>query len=102
MGTPNPLGILEFGAFTAQVANQIASAMAAMGFATTGRIFYLDPALGNDNNNGQVPTVYAQPGGQGPVQSLAAGSALLTAGENDVLVLIGNGTTTGTARMSIT
>ena len=106
MGTPNPLGILEFGAFTSQAANQIASAMAAMGFATTGNIYYLDPANGNDNNNGQVSTVFSQqsgePGGQGPVQSLAKGYALLTAGNNDVLVLIGNGTTSATARMSLT
>lgn len=100
MGSPAPLGILNYGAFTNLTANLIAQAIGQAGFGTTGKIFYLDAANGNDNNNGQVPTINAQPGGQGAVQSLAAGYALLTAGQNDVLVLIGNGTTTATARLT--
>lgn len=98
----NPLGITNFGAFTQLTAQIIAQAIAQAGFATTGKIFYCDPANGNDNWSGTVPTISANSNGQGPVASLAAGYGLLTAGENDVLVLIGNGTTTATARMSIT
>ena len=100
----NPLGITNFGAFTNITALQIASQLAAAGFATTGNIYYLDPANGNDNWNGQAPAAPAgaNSGGIGPVQSLTAGYALLVSGHNDVLVLVGNGTTTATARMSIT
>lgn len=95
-----PLGITNFGAFTQLTAKVIAQAIAEGGLGTTGKIFYLDPANGLDNNNGQQPV--ATPGqiGTGPVQTLAAGYALLTSGNNDVLVLIGNGTTTATARLT--
>ena len=100
----NPLGITQFGAFTNLTAGLIAQAIAQAGFATTGNIYYLDPANGNDNWNGQAPFSPANLNhdGFGPVQSLAAGYALLTDGNNDILVLVGNGTTTATARMSIT
>jgi hypothetical protein len=100
----NPLGIVNFGAFTNLTAATIAAQLAAAGFATTGNIYYLDPANGNDNWNGQTPIAPANQSinGVGPVQSLTAGYNLLVSGHNDVLVLIGNGTTTATARMSIT
>lgn len=98
-----PLGISQFGAFTSLTAALIARALEQAGFATTGNIYYLDPANGLDTNNGLSMYNPAAPnqGGQGPVQSLTAGYALLTSGNNDVLVLVGNGTTTATARMSI-
>jgi hypothetical protein len=97
----SPLNITNFGAFTLGTAQLIASAIQQAGFSTTGNIYYCDPANGNDQNNGLL----AQQGntvGQGPVQTLAAGYALLVSGHNDILVLIGNGTSTGTARVSAT
>lgn len=97
----NPLAI-QTGAYTSLTAAMIAAAIAQAGFATTGNVYYLDPANGNDNWNGQAPVQsgLGSQGGIGPVQSLAAGYALLVAGHNDVLVLIGNGTTTATARLT--
>ena len=92
------MGATNFGAFTPAANFAIMQMIAQMGFATTGKIFYLDPLNGNDNNNGQSPTF--QGGGVGPVASLATGYALLTSGNNDVLVLIGNGLTTASARLS--
>lgn len=94
-----PLGITNFGAFTELTASKIAQAIAQQGFATTGKVFYCDPVNGLDANNGQQ--VVATPGqnGTGPVQTLGAGYALLTEGENDVLVLIGNGLSSGSARL---
>jgi hypothetical protein len=59
---------------------------------TTGNVYYLDPVNGNDTNSGQYPTA--------SVQSFAAGYALLVDGHNDVLVLIGNGQASGTARLT--
>ena len=97
----NPLNIANFGAFTLSTAQIIASAIQAAGFATTGNIYYCDPANGNDSNNGLLPQQGSTPG-QGPVATLAAGYALLTSGHNDILVLIGNGTSTATARISAT
>lgn len=96
----NPLGITNFGAFTSLAAQQIANALASQGFATTGKVFYLDPKNGNDLNNGQQAVATPGQQGTGPVATLAAGYALLTSGNNDVLVLIGDGTTTATARLS--
>lgn len=85
------------GAFTAaNIAAIMANLQAVIG--VTGNVYFLDPVNGNDNFNGLFPT--DQTGGQGPVASLAAGEALLASGNNDVLVLIGNGTTSATARLS--
>ena len=89
-----------FGAYTPQAAQAIAAQLAAQGFGTTGKIFYLDPANGLDLNNGQSPVAIPGQAGTGPVATLAAGYALLTSGNNDVLVLIGNGAATATARLT--
>ena len=79
----------------------INAALAQAGLAaTTGNVFYLDPANGLDTNDGQTPAT--TPGGHGPVQTLQAGYNLLRSGYNDVLVLIGNGASTGSARLSAT
>lgn len=95
----NPLGIVNFGAFTLQAAQLIQAAIAKAGFGTTGNIFYCDPVNGLDTNNGQLAATL--PGTtQGPVQSLAGGYALLRSGYNDALVLIGNGGSTGSARIN--
>ena len=95
----NPLGITQFGAFTPTTANLIQQAIAGAGFGTTGNIYYLDPVNGLDTNNGLLDTPVGQ-SGQGPVQTLAAGYALLRSGYNDVLVLIGNGQASGSARIN--
>lgn len=94
MTTPNlnPLGIRNFGAFTLDTAQRIQQAIAQMGLSTTGNVYYLDPVNGYNGNNGLSPT--------SAVQSLAAGYALLASGKNDVLVLISNGASSGSARLS--
>lgn len=94
LATSTPLG-----AFTNQTVAAINSALAQAGLAaTTGNVFYCDPVNGLDTNNGQSPIVV--PGGQGPVKTLGAGYNLLRSGFNDVLVLMGNGATSGSARLS--
>ena len=95
----NSLGLPQ-GAFTNYAAQTIASAIAGAGFGTTGNIYYCDPVNGNNQNNGTAPQPLSP--GNGPVQSLAAGYALLSEGHNDVLVLIGNGLSSGSARISAT
>ena len=94
-----PLGITQFGAFTPSAAQLIANAINQAGFGTTGKVFYCDPVNGLDVNNGQLPAS-AGPGLPGPVATLAAGYALLRSGFNDVLVLIGNGQASGSARLT--
>jgi len=88
----NPLGIQSFGAFTPGAAQQIASAIAAAGIGMTGTIYYLDPVNGIDGNTGL--TIAAA------VKTLGVGYAKLASGKNDVLVLIGNGAASGSARIS--
>src|SRR5579872_4229200 len=96
---PNNQLAYQTGAYTSQTALLIAQAIAQMGFATTGNIYYLDPKNGNDLWNGTQPTL--QGGTQnGPVKTLAAGYALLQSGNNDILVLISDGTTASSARLS--
>lgn len=90
--------ITQFGVFTQQTANAIQAMIQQAGFGSTGNIFYLDPVNGLDTNNGQQAA--AGVGGAGPVATLAAGYALLRSGYNDVLVLIGNGQASGSARIN--
>lgn len=94
-----PLGITQFGAFTLSTAQLVQQAISQAGFGSTGKIFYLDPVNGLDTNNGQLAAPSGA-AGQGPVATLAAGYALLRSGYNDVLVLIGNGAATGSARIT--
>lgn len=95
-----PFGPLPTGALTVPVLNAISQALAQAGIFTTGKIFYLDPKNGNDLWTGTAAT--NQGAGVGPVKTLSAGYALLSSGNNDVLVLIGDGTTSATARLSAT
>lgn len=89
------------GAFTNLTVAAINAALAQAGLAgTTGNVYYCDPVNGLDTNNGQLPSVVPLGGGQGPVQSLLAGYNLLRSGFNDVLILIGNGTSSGSARIA--
>jgi hypothetical protein len=57
-----------------------------------GRIIYLNPAGGNDADIGDDPA--------SAVRSLSRAYDLATAGNNDVVALIGDGSTTATARLS--
>lgn len=84
--------IIKEGSFDSDIRNQVnLNLQQAMGV-TTGNIYYLDPLNGSNSSTGLYPSQ--------AVKSLAAGYALLREGKNDVLVLIGNGLTTATARLS--
>ena len=87
-----PLGLPALGALSLAGAQAIQNAVATATLGSTGNIYYLDPVNGLDGNPGNVPSA--------AVQTLAAGYALLTSGNNDVLVLIGNGTSTASARIT--
>ena len=87
-----PLGVPSLGALNYTNAQTISNAIAQSGIGTTGNVYYCDPVNGLDGNLGNLPT--------SAVQTLAAGYALLTSGNNDVLVLIGNGASTGSARVT--
>lgn len=64
------------------------------GIPLTGTWFFVNPAYGNDGNDGQSPsTAFA---------TLYMAHSRMTAGKNDVCVLIGDGSATGTARLSTT
>ena len=87
-----PLGLPNLGVITQGGAQAIQNAISRAGFGMTGNVIYLDPVNGQDGNNGSLPT--------NAVQSLAAGYALLNSGNNDVLVVIGNGQSSGSVRIS--
>lgn len=57
----------------------------------TGNWFFVNPATGSDGNTGAADS---------PLATLYQAHAKMTAGNNDVCVLVGNGGTTGTARLS--
>ena len=57
----------------------------------TGNWYFVDPANGSDGNTGAADN---------PLATLYMAHAKMTAGQNDVAVLVGNGSTTGTARLS--
>jgi hypothetical protein len=59
--------------------------------AFTGTWFFVDPANGSDGNTGAADS---------PLQTIYRAYALMTAGKNDVCVIVGDGSTTGTARLS--
>jgi hypothetical protein len=87
------------GAFTLGDINAIMANMIAGQW--TGNTYYVDPVNGLDINNGQSAQAIPGQAGSGAVQSLAAGYALLTDGNNDTLVIVGNGQTSGTARLNV-
>lgn len=89
------------GAFTPSTIAAINAALVQAGLvATTGNVYYCDPVNGLDTNDGQSPSGLPLSGGHGPVQSLLAGYNLLRNGYNDALVLIGNGQSSGSARIT--
>lgn len=64
------------------------------GIPLTGTWFFVDPANGSDGNPGTDPSP------TGALKTLYQAHAKMTSGNNDVCVLIGNGGTSGTARLS--
>ena len=58
---------------------------------TTFKKIWLDPANGSDNRDGTTLKT--------AVKSLEAAYALVTAGKNDTIVIVGDGATTGTVRL---
>lgn len=88
------------GSFTSLSVAAINAALGQAGFGTTGNVYYCDPVNGLDTNDGQTPNAPQLSGGHGPVQTLLAGYNLLRSGFNDVLVLIGNGAASGSARIT--
>lgn len=85
----------QTGAFTASTAAAIAQAIQQQGLGITGNAYYVDPVNGNDASGDGLGPATAK-------QSLAAGYALCSSGHNDAVVLIGNGASTGSARISST
>jgi hypothetical protein len=64
------------------------------GIPLTGTYYFVNPATGSDAYDGLSPET--------PFQSLTAAYNSATAGNNDVIVLIGDGSTAGTARLTST
>ena len=60
--------------------------------AFTGKAFFVEPVAGSDGNSGKSPDQ--------AFKTLYKAHAACTAGQNDTVYLIGNGATTGTARLS--
>jgi len=85
------------GVFTRADIDAIYASIAAIQW--TGNTYYLDPVNGLDTNNGLYPASLLGQAGNGPVKTLAAAYALLVSGNNDTIVLIGNGASSGTARV---
>lgn len=63
------------------------------GLPFTGNAWFVDPVTGNDGNSGQNPAR--------AFQSLYQAVAAAVDGNNDVIYLIGNGQSSGTARLSL-
>ena len=61
------------------------------GIPFTGNYFFVDPVAGADGNDG-TPEL--------PLKTLYAAHRKMTAGNNDVAIIVGDGATTGTARLS--
>lgn len=62
------------------------------GLLFTGNWYFVDAIAGSDGNSG---------GAQDPLATIYKAYAKATAGNNDVIVVVGNGSTTGTQRMSV-
>lgn len=58
---------------------------------TTGNVYWVAPASGSDGNTGSADSPFA---------TLYRGHAACTSGNNDVVVLVGNGAASGSARLS--
>ena len=61
------------------------------GLPFTGNYYFVDPVNGADGNEGSVEL---------PLKTLYGALAKCTAGNNDVVILVGNGAASGSARLS--
>lgn len=85
--------ITQLGALTANTVDILNQNFSSIGVGV-GNAIYVDPVNGNDNSGtGEI---------NAPVATLSVGYGLATSGNNDVIYLVGNGATTGTARLSAT
>lgn len=83
--------LTQQGALTGAVLAQLNANFAQI-FPGSGQQIFLDPVNGLDTNDGQTLG--------GAVQSLAQAYALATAGQNDIIWLVSDGTTSSTARLT--
>lgn len=86
--------VAHLGAFTKATRDIINSNFLQAAFGTVGKVAYLNPAVGLDNS-----AVLNDP--DLPYDTIAAAYAALTTGKNDVCYLVGDGGTTGTARLDL-
>ena len=94
MAQNSSLANATVGAFTGATLAAIQAAFSALtaGVFTTGNIYFLDPKNGSDlTGDGSINK---------PMGTLKAAFALAVAGNNDVIVLVGDGATDATARVS--
>lgn len=63
------------------------------GSTSAGNVYYVDPANGSDDNDGRSPAK--------AFATLYKAHDAMTAGQNDLCILVGDGGTTGTARLSL-
>lgn len=63
------------------------------GMPLTGSVFFVNPATGSDGNRGDTL--------QAPFATLYKAHSVMTAGNNDVCYLVGNGAASGSARLSL-
>jgi hypothetical protein len=84
----------EGGSFTGNIRDAINANFTSLygSQVVVGNVFFLNPASGNDTNAGDAPG--------SAFQSLASAYAACLSGNNDVVVLVGDGATTNTARLS--
>lgn len=86
--------IIEEGAFDSDVRNQINQNFLSVAAFQTGDNYYVDALHGSDQNDGLTPAT--------AVASLLAAYTKCVDGHNDTVVLIGNGATSASARLSAT
>ena len=94
MAQNSSLANATVGAFTTQTLAAIVASFSALsaGVFTPGNIFFLDPKNGSDlTGDGTVNK---------PMGTLAGAYALMVAGNNDIIALVGDGATDATARVS--
>lgn len=84
--------LTHLGAFTKESRDIINTNFLLAGFGTVGQVLYLDPANGYDNS--------AEPNNPDKrYKTLSAAYAAAVTGKNDVILLVGDGGTTATARV---
>jgi hypothetical protein len=81
----------QYGAYTQETAEALARDITSAGGVLIRDRYYLNPAVGNDNNSGEDP--------RAGFQTLAKAYDKLEDGRNDAVILVGNGQASGSARL---